>query len=116
MSGKTVDIDGVEFNFALMPVKDALEVESMIVSYVVQAKGGNSVDHGTLYQIAKKVLNGCLIDSEDCDIDKHFNGRMLLLHKATVEGLKANCMDFLEALKAKGVDADSVLKKANLSL
>lgn len=115
MSEKTATIDGVEFNFVLMKVKDALEVESMILSYVVQAKGGTAVDHSMIFKIAEKVLKHCLIDGEECDIEKHFSGRLMLLHKAALEGLKANSMDFFESLKAKGIDTDSLLKKANLS-
>lgn len=115
MTEATVNIDGVEFNFSLMAVKDMLEVESMIGSYIMQSKGGTP-DHSTIYQIAKKVLHGALVDGHDLDFDTYFRGKLVLLHKAMLEGLKANAVDFLELLQSKGVSLDSALKKANLSL
>ena len=106
-----VEIDGAEYNFQLLSLKDALKIESQVIKLISSVMGKSDMNYETLYEIGKKICKGLLIDDfEVSDIDAHFKGKALLFNKVIIEGLKVNFPDFFLELNSLG--SDSEIKKA----
>jgi len=107
---ETVEVDGKEYQFELLDLKDALEVESKVASLVAQVMGKGEKDHNLLYSIGKKVCkNICEDGFEVKDIDAHFRGKALLFNKVMIQGVKANFPDFFSMIESGG---DSAIMEA----
>jgi hypothetical protein len=103
-------IDGKEYQFELLSLADALEVESKVASLIAQTMGKGEKDHKLLYQIGKKVCAGlCVDDFEIKDIDEAFRGKPLLFNKVMIAGVKANFPDFFTLLAG---NEDSAIMEA----
>lgn len=106
----TEKIDGREYQYQLLSLSDALEVESQVAAIVAGVMGKGERDHKLLYTIGKKVCAGLTIDDFECkDLDGEFRGKALLFNKVLVRGVRANFPDFFEILA--GLD-DSPLAAA----
>jgi len=106
----TEKIDGREYQYQLLSLSDALEVESQVAAIVAGIMGKGERDHKLLYKIGKQVCVGLTIDDFECkNIDDEFRGKALLFNKVLVRGVRANFPDFFEILA--GLD-DSPLASA----
>jgi len=106
-----VEINGEEYNFQLLSLKDALKIESQVIRLVSSVMGKTDMNYEALYEIGKKICKGLLIDDfEVSDIDAHFKGKTLLFNKVIIEGLKVNFPDFF--LELNNLGSDSEIKKA----
>lgn len=95
----TERIDGKEYQYQLMSLSDALEVESQVAAIVAGVMGKGERDHKLLYKVGKKVCHGLTIDDFECkDIDAEFRGKALLFNKVMIRGVRANFPDFFELL------------------
>ena len=92
-------IDGREYQFQLLSLSDALEVESQVAAVVAGVMGKGERDHKLLYKIGKQVCEGLTIDDFECkNIDEEFRGKALLFNKVLIKGVKANFPDFFDLL------------------
>jgi hypothetical protein len=108
---ETVKIDGVEYNFQLLSLKDALKIEAQVIGLISAVMGKAEVDYDILYEIGKKICAGLLVDDfEVTDIDGYFKGKALLFNKVIMQGLKINFPDFFSELNKLG--SDSAIKQA----
>lgn len=104
-------IGGEVYNFELLKLKNALKIESKVISLIGAIMGKTSLDEDALYDIGIKICSGLLIDGfEIKDIDSHFRGKAMLFNKVIIEGLKINFPDFFSQLNA--LDSGSKIKKA----
>ena len=95
----TEKIDGKEYQFQLLSLSEAMEVESQVIDLVASVMGKGERDHSLLYKVGKKVCKGLTIDDFECkDIDAEFRGKNLLFNKVMVRGVRANFPDFFELL------------------
>ena len=95
----TSNIDGKDYQFQLLSLSDALEVESQVAALVAGMMGKGERDHGLLFTIGKKVCVGLTIDDfEVKDLDAEFRGNVLLFNKVIIAGVKANFPDFFTVL------------------
>lgn len=114
---ETQTIDGKSYQFQLLSLSDALEVESKVAALVAGMMGKGERDHALLFAIGAKVCAGITIDDfEVSDLDSEFRGQVLLFNKVIIAGVKANFPDFFtllmgskdspiaEALKQSGLD------------
>ena len=113
----TAKIDGKEYQFELLSLEDALEVESKVASLIAQTMGKGEKDHKLLFQIGSKVcLNMCEDGFEVKDVSAHFRGKALLFNKVMIQGVKANFPDFFTLLAASDDSAlMAVVKKSGLA-
>ncbi|MAO24260.1 MAG: hypothetical protein Unbinned3818contig1000_52 [Prokaryotic dsDNA virus sp.] len=113
----TVTIDKKEYQFELLDLEDAIEIESKIVALIAQTMGKGEKDHKLLFSIGKKVCaNLCVDGFEVKDINEHFRGKALLFNKATILGVKANFPDLFDELKKKdALGLTELLKKSGLA-
>lgn len=103
-------VDGKEYQFELLSLADALEVESKVASLIAQTMGKGEKDHKLLYQIGSMVCtNLCEDGFEITNLDQHFQGKALLFNKVMVQGVKANFPDFFTLLAG---DNDSAIMAA----
>jgi len=108
---ETVTIDGVEYNFQLLSLKDALTIEAQVIGLISAVSGKSEIDYNILYNIGKKICKGLLADDfEITDIDGYFKGKTFLFNKIIMAGLKANFPDFFLELDKLG--SDSAIKTA----
>lgn len=95
----TEKIDGREYQFQLLSLSDAMEVESQVAALVAGVMGKGERDHKLLYTVGKKVCIGLTINDFECkDIDAEFRGKALLFNKVMIRGVRANFPDFFELL------------------
>lgn len=113
---ETVKIDGKEYQFELLELSDALQVESQVASLIAQTMGKGEKDHSLLYNIGKKVcVNLCEDAFEIKDIDSHFKGKALLFNKVMIQGVKVNFPDFFTMMAGdEGSAIAAALDKSGL--
>lgn len=96
---ETVDIDGKGYQFQLLSLSDALQVESKVAALVAGMMGKGERDHSLLFDIGAKVCAGITIDDfEVKDLDSEFRGEVLRFNKVIIAGVKANFPDFFTVL------------------
>jgi hypothetical protein len=96
---ETSTIDGKDYQFQLLSLSDALEVESQVAALVAGMMGKGERDHALLFSIGKKVCVGLTVDDfEVKDLDAEFRGKVLLFNKVIIAGVKANFPDFFTVL------------------
>ena len=89
------EIDGKEYQFELLELVDAIEIESKAAALIAQTMGKGEKDHSLLYQIGKKVCHNLCEDGYEIkSIDAHFKGKALLFNKVMLQGVKVNFPDF----------------------
>ena len=93
-------IDGKSYQFQLLSLDDALEVESMVAGLVAGMMGKGERDYSLLSKVGRKVCKGLTIDDfEIDDLDSEFRGKALLFNKIIIEGVRSNFPDFFSAIE-----------------
>lgn len=92
-------IDGVEYDFQLLKLRDAAKIEMRVVALVTALQSGGQVDGDALYEIGLKICAGLTADdAEIASIDGYFAGKLLLFNRVVIAGLEINFPDFFSAL------------------
>jgi hypothetical protein len=113
---ESAEIDGKEYQFELLDLKDALHVESQVAAIVAQVMGKGEKDHTLLYKVGMKVCkNLCEDGFEIKDIDEHFRGKALLFNKVMIKGVQVNFPDFFTAIQSDDSAIGAALKKSGLA-
>ncbi len=95
-------IDGVEYDFQLLKLRDAAKIELRVVALVSALQSGGQIDEDALYEIGLKICAGLTADdAEIASIDGYFAGKLLLFNRVVIAGLEINFPDFFSAL---GID------------
>ena len=97
---KAVELEGKSYQFQLLDLAEALDVESRVASLVAQTMGKGEKDHSLLFTIGSKVCKGLTVDDFEVVIETEFKGKALLFNKVMIAGVKANFPDFFTALAA----------------
>jgi hypothetical protein len=96
---ETETIDGKAYQFQLLSLDDALQVESKVAALVAGMMGKGERDHTLLGSIGRTVCKGLTVDDfEVKDIDDEFRGAVLLFNKVVIAGVKVNFPDFFSIL------------------
>ena len=97
-------IDGVEYDFQLLKLRDATKIEMRVIGLVTALQSGGHVDEDALYEIGSKLCAGMTADdAEVASIDAYFAGKTLLFNRVVVAALEINFPDFFSAL---GIDVN----------
>ena len=112
----TETVDGKVYQFQLLSLADALEVESQVASLVAGIMGKGERDHKLLYKIGAKVCEGLTADDFEVKVlDDEFRGKALLFNKVMIAGVKANFPDFFTLIAASEDSAiGAALKQSGL--
>ena len=106
---ETVEIDGKSYQFQLLSLADAMDVESRVASLIAQTMGKGEKDHGLLFAIGSKICKDLTVDDFEIKLEAEFRGKALLFNKVVIAGVKANFPDFFTALAGSG---DSAIAEA----
>lgn len=113
---ETAEIDGKEYQFELLDLRDALHVESQVAAIVAQVMGKGEKDHTLLYKVGMKVCQKLCEDGfEVKDIDEHFRGKALLFNKVMIKGVQVNFPDFFTAIQSEDSAIGAALKQSGLA-
>lgn len=94
-------IDGKVYQFQLLNLDDALQVESRVAALVAGMMGKGERDHTLLGSIGRTVCKGLTVDDYEVkDLNDEFRGATLLFNKVVIAGVKVNFPDFFSALSA----------------
>jgi len=102
---ETVEVDGKSYQFQLLSLADAMDVESRVASLIAQTMGKGEKDHGLLFAIGAKLCKGLTVDDFEVKIEEEFRGKPLLFNKVIIAGAKANFPDFFTILAESGDSA-----------
>lgn len=106
---ETVVVEGKSYQFQLLSLADAMDVESRVASLIAQTMGKGEKDHGLLFAIGSKVCKGLTVDDFEVDLNAEFKGKALMFNKVMIAGVKVNFPDFFTALAES---SDSVIGEA----
>lgn len=95
---ETIEIDGKSYQFQLLSLADAMDVESRVASLIAQTMGKGEKDHGLLYAIGSKICKGLTVEDFEVELNTEFKGKALLFNKVVIAGVKANFPDFFTVL------------------
>ena len=102
IDGNKAIVDGVEYNFQPLKVKQALAITKKVAMLIAKPEVAGDDD---IYNISKAICNGLLADDFEVNFDQYFNGKIMLLFKVMMAGLQINFPDLFETAKKLGGSA-----------
>lgn len=103
MSDSIKTIDGVEYNFQLLKLRQAMQVQMSAVRLVAQSMGKGEPDDDLLYNIGCKLCKGLVADGfEVTEIDSYFASKPMAFNKVIIAGVQLNFPDLFNGLKKSG--------------
>jgi hypothetical protein len=103
MSNSVKTIDGIEYNFQLLKLRQAMQVQMSAIRLIAQSMGKGDPDDDLLYNIGCKICKGLVADGfEVTDVDGHFASKPMSFNKVIMAGMQLNFPDLFNELKKSG--------------
>ena len=103
MSSNKVKINEIEYNFQPLKLRKAIGIAQKVALIATNPAMAQDDD---LYNVGKTICAGLLADDFEVNYDEYFTGKITLLGKVVLEGMKINFPDMFENLGKLGADSE----------